>query len=129
MKRKPALRGISVDGSTTLKLNDSRNRVGDYTIQAYKEGKRYPEADYFSDDWVDAVKTFNHMTGATMEPAEGDVWETLIGNMVLIVKINTTLGFLWVNDTINVSPVWNQLLRRVDWTKKQWLEYALEKLT
>ena len=41
----------------TLKLNKRKNDYGEYRITCYKNGKRYSDGDYFTDDWEDAVGT------------------------------------------------------------------------
>lgn len=40
----------------TATLN-KRKVAGEYVVRVYKNGKRYPDADYFTTDWTDAVNT------------------------------------------------------------------------
>jgi hypothetical protein len=46
----------------SVSLRKKRNAFGEYVVRAYDEdGKRYPPADYYTDDWDDAVSTANLM--------------------------------------------------------------------
>lgn len=41
----------------TFTFNGRKNEWGEYVVKAYKDGKRYPDADYFTDDKTDALET------------------------------------------------------------------------
>jgi hypothetical protein len=45
----------------TFKLSKTKNDFGEYVIKCYRDGKRYPDGDYFTDDWADAQGTLKHM--------------------------------------------------------------------
>lgn len=40
-----------------FKLNQKRNEFGEYVIQCWRDGKRFPDGDYFTDDLRDARET------------------------------------------------------------------------
>jgi hypothetical protein len=41
--------------------------TGEYRVRIYKDGKPYPPADYFTDDYKDAVLTLQQMRLEEME--------------------------------------------------------------
>lgn len=45
------------DAMYTYKLTKKRNDYDEYIVQAYKNGKKYEDATYYSDDWDDALGT------------------------------------------------------------------------
>jgi hypothetical protein len=45
----------------TYKLSTRKNEYGEYVIKAWKDGKRYPDADYHTDDKTDAESTLKLM--------------------------------------------------------------------
>jgi hypothetical protein len=47
-------------------LRKRRNEWGEYVVRAYdRDGRRYPDGDYFTDDWEDAVNTAETMKGSS----------------------------------------------------------------
>lgn len=42
-------------------LNRRRNEYGEFVIRCHQNGERYPDGDYHTDDWDDAVKTLEAM--------------------------------------------------------------------
>lgn len=47
--------------SYKLSLSKRRNRWGLYKVQVWKNDKPYEESSYETDDWRDAVGTFNQL--------------------------------------------------------------------
>lgn len=45
----------------TFKLSKKKNEYDEYVIKAYKNGKYYEDASYYTDDWDDAVGTIKNM--------------------------------------------------------------------
>lgn len=45
----------------TFKLSKKKNDYDEYVIKAYKNGKYYEDASYYTDDWDDAVGTIKNM--------------------------------------------------------------------
>jgi hypothetical protein len=45
----------------TFTLQRRRNEWGEFVVVAYKDGIRYPDADYHTDDWRDALDTKDAM--------------------------------------------------------------------
>lgn len=44
-----------------------RNEYGEYRLKGFKNGKPYPDADYFTDDYEDLLATFEALTGINWE--------------------------------------------------------------
>jgi len=44
---------------TNSYFNSRKNEYDEYVIKAWRNGKRYEEADYYTDDYDDAVDTMN----------------------------------------------------------------------
>lgn len=42
---------------TYFTLQKRRNEFGEYHVKCYVGGQRYPDGDYFTEDWNDAVAT------------------------------------------------------------------------
>jgi hypothetical protein len=45
----------------TFKLSKKKNEFDEYVVKCYRNGKRYPNGDYFATDWDDAQGTLKHM--------------------------------------------------------------------
>ena len=45
------------DANITYKLRRAKNDYEEYVVQAYKDGKKYEVATYYTDDWQDALAT------------------------------------------------------------------------
>jgi hypothetical protein len=53
-------------------LRKRRNEWGEYVVRAYdRDGRRYPDGDYFTDDWEDAVNTAEAMRKVQSIEAKG----------------------------------------------------------
>ena len=48
-----------MDSLYRFTLNSRKNEYDEYVIKAWYNGKRYEEADYYTDDYDDAVGTMN----------------------------------------------------------------------
>lgn len=46
---------------TKITLRKRRNEFGEYVIRVWVNGKRHPDADYFTNDWDDASGTYKLM--------------------------------------------------------------------
>jgi len=57
---------VEDEGSLTFKLSRKKTEDGEFVVKAYKNGKYYEPASYYTDDWEDAVGT-----KADMEKREG----------------------------------------------------------
>lgn len=54
---KRSKRIIDEDLNIIGRLSKRKNEYGEYVIRGYEDGKRCEDADYFTDDWEDAVNT------------------------------------------------------------------------
>ena len=48
-----------MDSLYRFTFNGRKNEYDEYVIKAWYNGKRYEEADYYTDDYDDAVNTMN----------------------------------------------------------------------
>lgn len=44
-----------------FRLGKRKNEFGEYVIMCWKEGKRYTDGDYYTDDADDALGTLKHL--------------------------------------------------------------------
>ena len=47
--------------SLSYTLRRRRNEWGEFVIRCYVNGRRYPDGDYFTDDWTDAAQTLTYL--------------------------------------------------------------------
>ena len=50
----------------SFKLTHRKNLYGDFVIRCYRDGVRYPEGDYYTNDWKDACDTLAVMGNGTI---------------------------------------------------------------
>ena len=69
------MRAIALEGVSPLHgrpmrvtLSARRDDAGDYRVRVWDSGQRITDADYFTNDWQDAVDTARHITGHQTDP-------------------------------------------------------------
>ena len=50
-----------MESNFTYSFSGSRNQFGEFVVRCYKNGKRYPDGDYHTNDIIDANKTLSYL--------------------------------------------------------------------
>ena len=45
----------------TYRLEKTKNAHGEYVIRCYLDGNKYPNGNYYTDDWNDAKQTYEKL--------------------------------------------------------------------